>query len=413
VEGGEGHAPLDESLQVAVAGAEATQEVQHQGTIGNWLAEIAERVSQALHLAAVFSHGEVPLREQVELGVEVERPRIPIPEELVLESEPRLACSVRLIADDVLQLNGDGTVEPREDNAVHEAPGARRWSVVVDEDVIVEDEPPQREKDLSSPAGVVGRRRIQHHGHEGPDVVQTSGLSVESSDEVGVEVRVEGVLRGFHRGDRRATEEALRGGHLGGQSGTQGTLSLQGEGGGALALPRGCHSGLDRSESVNERGGGRSKGGKARRRSAAQCQRGDSGKWRKAGDVGGGPPWAGLLLIAAGAIVPVAAVVVSSMAATVGGSRSRGRSRVGEGAPACRDLAPGRRVGAAACSGGGKQGRVARRGGGLAAGGGRGGVRERREGEEPAAGGRRRLQGVEKPPAAVAAVGKDLNLNLI
>jgi hypothetical protein len=173
---------------VAVAGAEATQEVQHQGTIGDRLAEVAERVSQALHLAAVFSHGEVPLSEQVELGVEVECPCLPIPEELVLESEPRLACSVRLIADDVLQLNGDGVVEPREDNAVHEAPGARRWSVVVDEDVIVEDEPPQREKDLSSPAGVVGRRRIQHHGHEGPDVVQTCGLSVESSDEVSVDV---------------------------------------------------------------------------------------------------------------------------------------------------------------------------------------------------------------------------------
>jgi hypothetical protein len=102
VEGGEGHTPLDESLQVAVAGAEATQEVQHQGTIGDWLAEVAERVCQALHLAAVLSHGEVPLREQVELGVEVERPRTPIPEELVLESEPRLARSVRLIADDVL-----------------------------------------------------------------------------------------------------------------------------------------------------------------------------------------------------------------------------------------------------------------------------------------------------------------------
>jgi hypothetical protein len=60
VEGGEGHAPLDESLQVAVAGAEATQEVQHQGTIGDWLAEVAERVCKALHLAAVLSHGEVP-----------------------------------------------------------------------------------------------------------------------------------------------------------------------------------------------------------------------------------------------------------------------------------------------------------------------------------------------------------------
>jgi hypothetical protein len=79
---------------------------------------------------------------------------------------------------------------------------------------------------MSSPAGVVGRRRIQHYGHEGSDVVQTSGLSVESSDEVGIEVRVEGVLWGFHRGDRWAIEEALRGGHLGGQSGTQGTLSL-------------------------------------------------------------------------------------------------------------------------------------------------------------------------------------------
>jgi hypothetical protein len=62
---------------------------------------------------------------------------------------------------------------------------------VVDEDVIVEDEPPQRESSLT---GVVGRRRIQHHGHEGPDVVQSCGLSVESSDEVGVEVRGEGVL---------------------------------------------------------------------------------------------------------------------------------------------------------------------------------------------------------------------------
>jgi hypothetical protein len=255
VEGGEGHAPLDESLQVAVAGAEATQEVQHQGTIGNWLAEIAERVSQALHLAAVFSHGEVPLREQVELGVEVERPRIPIPEELVLESEPRLASSVRLIADDVLQLNGDGAVEPREDNAVHEAPGARRWSVVVDEDVIVEDEPPQRE-DLSSPAGVVGRRRIQHHGHEGPDVVQTSGLSVESNDEVGVEVGGVGVLWGLRIGESRTAEEALRGGHLGGQSSAQGTLTLQGEGGSVLALPRGRHSGLDRGEGADERGVG-------------------------------------------------------------------------------------------------------------------------------------------------------------
>jgi hypothetical protein len=189
-------------------------------------------------------------------------------------------------------------------NAVHEAPGARWRSVVVDEDVIVEDEPPQRERDLSSPTGVVGRRRIQHHGHEGPDVVQSGGLSVESSDEVGVEVRGEGILwghRGFRTGERRVAEEALCGGHLGGQSGAQGTLTLQGEGGGALALPRGRHCGLDRSEGADERGvgdgecGGRdgvapgwgSEGGKARRGAVAQGQRGSGVEWPEAGDVGG------------------------------------------------------------------------------------------------------------------------------
>jgi hypothetical protein len=59
------------------------------------------------------------LREQVELGVEVERTSLPIPKELVLESEPHLTGGVRLITDDVLQLNGDGAVEPRGDHVVH------------------------------------------------------------------------------------------------------------------------------------------------------------------------------------------------------------------------------------------------------------------------------------------------------
>jgi hypothetical protein len=38
MEGWERYGPLDESLQVTVAGAEATQEVQHQGAVCHWLA---------------------------------------------------------------------------------------------------------------------------------------------------------------------------------------------------------------------------------------------------------------------------------------------------------------------------------------------------------------------------------------
>jgi hypothetical protein len=87
---------------VAITRAEATQKVQHQGPVSDRLAEVAEGVRHALHLVAVLSHREVPLREQVELGVEVERSRVSVPEELVLESEPRLTGRVRLVADDVL-----------------------------------------------------------------------------------------------------------------------------------------------------------------------------------------------------------------------------------------------------------------------------------------------------------------------
>ena len=147
-------------------------------------------------------------------------------------------------------------MEPREDDTVHEAPGGSRRSVEVVEDVIGEGIPPQSEEDLSSPTGVVGGRRVQHHGHEGPDVVKSGGLSVESTDVVDVEASGGDGLRnrrGVLTSDRRAAEEeALRGGHLGGQSGAQGTFVLQGEGRGTLTLPRGSHSGLDRSEGGDE-----------------------------------------------------------------------------------------------------------------------------------------------------------------
>jgi hypothetical protein len=63
MECGKGNGPLDESLQVAIAGAEVTQKVQHQGPVSDRLAEVAERVRHALHLAAVLVHEEVPLKE--------------------------------------------------------------------------------------------------------------------------------------------------------------------------------------------------------------------------------------------------------------------------------------------------------------------------------------------------------------
>jgi hypothetical protein len=102
VEGGEGHAPLDESLQVAVAGLRPRRRfsTKVRSTTGS---PRSRRESARPFIWRQYSPTErSPLREQVELGVEVECPSIPIPEELVLESEPRLARGVRLVADDVL-----------------------------------------------------------------------------------------------------------------------------------------------------------------------------------------------------------------------------------------------------------------------------------------------------------------------
>jgi hypothetical protein len=79
VEGGKRHDPLDGGLQVAVSGAKATEQVQHPGAVDDRFAEITERVRHALVLAAVVIQREFPLREQVKLGVEVERTSLPIP----------------------------------------------------------------------------------------------------------------------------------------------------------------------------------------------------------------------------------------------------------------------------------------------------------------------------------------------
>jgi hypothetical protein len=57
---------------------------------------------------------------------------------------------------------------------------------VVVEDVVGDNIPPKRE-DLPPPTRVVGGHRVQHDGHEGSDVVQPGGLSVERGDVVSVE----------------------------------------------------------------------------------------------------------------------------------------------------------------------------------------------------------------------------------
>jgi hypothetical protein len=75
VEGGEGHDPLDESLQVVVAGAEATQKVQHHGTVDDGTLRSWREYDMSFILRQ-YSPTEGHPERTDETGVEVERPSL-------------------------------------------------------------------------------------------------------------------------------------------------------------------------------------------------------------------------------------------------------------------------------------------------------------------------------------------------
>jgi hypothetical protein len=62
-------------------------------------------------------------------------------------------------------------MEPGEDHRVYQGPGRGRRGGDVVEDVVVEGVALQGVEDLPPPARVVGGRRVQNDGHEGPDVL--------------------------------------------------------------------------------------------------------------------------------------------------------------------------------------------------------------------------------------------------
>jgi hypothetical protein len=113
--------------------------------------------------------------------------------------------------------------------------------------VVSKGEASKGEDHLSAPARVVGGRRVQHDGHEGPCVVNPSGLGMECGDGVGVEsggMRERGDLpppppRGgtMGRGRRVAVvEKTLASGQLSGQGLPHSAFLLPSEGHGALTL---------------------------------------------------------------------------------------------------------------------------------------------------------------------------------
>jgi hypothetical protein len=91
-------------------------------TIGDGLTQGMKGIDHALHPAIVVTDAEVALLEDVESGIELQNTRLTVAEELSLECDPRLTCSLRRFPNGLVEFWGDGAGDPCHHNAVQPSP---------------------------------------------------------------------------------------------------------------------------------------------------------------------------------------------------------------------------------------------------------------------------------------------------
>jgi hypothetical protein len=128
-----------------------------------------------------------------ELSVEVEGASFPIPEELILESQPSGAGSGAAFHGHFSKIRGDGAGDPGLDNAVHACPVGEVMRGSVVEDVAVQGVFASDEKELITPASVVVVGEVEDDVNEAPDVLHSDGLGVEVDDRSSL-VKEDGVV---------------------------------------------------------------------------------------------------------------------------------------------------------------------------------------------------------------------------
>jgi hypothetical protein len=98
------------------------QDVQHESTISDINAKVGEGVGKALHLRTVVIDAEVALNKALEGGIDVEGVGFVVAEEVVLQCQLGIASYVATLPCHVLQVRGDGALDPQLNNTVHPIP---------------------------------------------------------------------------------------------------------------------------------------------------------------------------------------------------------------------------------------------------------------------------------------------------
>ena len=121
-EGGERPLALEEEAERAEPVGEAAENIHGEGAVGDGLAELGERIRQGLHPTAVVGDGEGALLKSAKLSIHEKDTSFMVAGELLLQSDSGAAGRGSPCCDDLVEVAGDGAIEPRQDVEVHSHP---------------------------------------------------------------------------------------------------------------------------------------------------------------------------------------------------------------------------------------------------------------------------------------------------
>jgi hypothetical protein len=104
---------------------QTSDEIEDEGAVAGGFTQISEVVGGGLEWLAVVGDRQVPLDKCAEFGIEDESARLPIAEKMALNGKPGGTGSVALVAtmpNNVVEVVGQGAVEPEVDDTVHALP---------------------------------------------------------------------------------------------------------------------------------------------------------------------------------------------------------------------------------------------------------------------------------------------------
>ena len=133
--------------------------------------------------------------EGPKFGLQEQRAGLALAEELVLEVHPGGAGGGVTKHQGLLQVVGDGAVDPSDDAAIHRLPCRASWMRGVGEDVVLEIVLAEYDVEHGSPTPIVVGRLVQCHRDQDLDVVDTDRLGVKGGvgSLLGGEFPVEGL----------------------------------------------------------------------------------------------------------------------------------------------------------------------------------------------------------------------------